>query len=821
MGDNIKFGCGEFIPGGKPIDVGGIIPPIPPVYHPEPPKPDTPDIPVIPEPPVGGGGGGGNPGGPGGGSGNPGNPGNPQNPANPSGGVKPGSTGGSGNPQGTGGPSTHAGQKYKCTSVAFYCPQDLLKPLSERRIKEVRRFCTVCQPVVGPGGILAYQNDCVYQSKIECEAHCVNSLGLNNCIEDPITDTGQNQDQQNQDNQGSGQGRPTDNVDVKNQVDSEEPIDPHNPTDPQIFDHRYNIFKYPIVNDQTVVNNDVRLDVFAPIVNAEVKYLIDMQTSDETWDEYYIFNLTNQKILNSLNPQLKTAFEVIHWPGGQLVGPMYFVEGLKKHLLTGTLSEFDSGFFFGLQERQLNDYRVRFSNTSNREANQRLALGLIARDAVIASTSGKESIELSQIRRQRRLYEDILARIPICPLNSDQEDLSLSNFGVCLTTYEDDSKHLDLGDGYGYYFYLNTLNAGCNPFETTNEIERTLYISPETRFNALTLFGADPKAIITSNSLDSQNEFTVSDSGVADLSPMYLKLELSSLTNSPTNDPFIYRLSCNYSVISDQNEIDEHTKNNGFAVSRLNLDYRDPLFRYIKDSSSMSFTQNDVTFLNFFDPGSPDGQYIFSRNMPFGFVVTPVKGSKYNPFNGFSKLQTSSTTVTRSLGLYPSFQYSDTEERKSELSEQNLYLTTGEYKVGDYESNDLQNYIHYYSSSAPNLVNSFISDGMYTSGESTVYSYGLNYLVKDVLDPLIAEHDPSALSWFDIYRRMPLRKFGEVLYDNHPQIMFDLSNGARNDVKIKHILKTVKDQSDRILADDDMTVIRLEDRTYAINSKAR
>ena len=815
MSDNIKFGCGEFIPGGKPIDVGGIIPPIPPIYNPEPPRPNVPDVPQIPEPGLPGGGGGGNPGHPGGGSGN---PGNPQIPAGGGGGRpgNPGSTGGPGNPQIPGGPQTHAGQRYKCTSVSFYCPQDLLKPVSERRVKEVRRFCTVCQPTTSTSGIFSYQSDCIYNSKPECEIQCVNSLGLNTCIEDPIQEPNQNEEPQTQEPQ-----RPIDVIDVQDQVSQQEPIDPHNPSDPQVFDHRYNIFQYPNISNQSLVYNDTRLDVFSSIVYSEVRYLIDMQTSDEPWDEYYIFNLTNQRIKDSLNPQLKTAFELIHWPGGQLIGINYFIEGLKKNLLTGTLDEFDSSFYLNLLERQANDYRVAFTNTGSKESNQRLALGYIARDAVVASITGKDSIELSQVKRQRRLYEDILARIPICPLNSDQEDLSLSNFGVCLTTYEDESRQLDLGDGYGYYFYLNTLNDGCSPFETTNEIERTLYISPETRFNALTLFGASPKAIITSNSLSSQNEFTANDSGVTDLSPMYLKLELSSLTNLPTNDPFIYRLSCNYSVITGQTEIDEHTKNNGLAVSRLNLDYRDPLFRYIKESSSMSFTQNDITFLNFFDPGSPDGQYIFSRNMPFGFVVTPVKGSKYNPFNGFSQLQTSSSTVTRSLGIYPSFQYSDTEERKSELSEQNLYLTTGEHKVGDFESNSLQNYIYQYSPSSENLTNSFISNGTYTSGESIVSSYGLNYLIKDVLDPLITEHNPSAITWFDIYRRMPLRKFGEVLYDNNTQVMFDLSNGARNNVKLRHVLKTAKDQSERILEDDSMTVIKLGDRQYAINSKTR
>ena len=848
MADKITFGCGEFLPGREPVEGGGIQPPIPPVVIPEPPigrPPWRPRYPRVPGPGPG-------PGAPGPGSPRPGGPGGP----NTGGGGRPGGSPGGGQGSGGGRPTTPGGglgrpvtgfpAKYRCSSVKIYCAEDSNLPEERRRVKEILRNCSLCTPTRNPAGGFSFPSDCAFDKKSECEVQCRDSRNLDACLGRPVTgrpsipDTQDPQpevpqaeevpDTQNPQPQVPGvegipdtqdpPGPPVTEVDIEEEVNERDPILPSQrplPIKPVLYDPELNFFE--IESDQTTnfVPNTRYPNVFGFLVAEEIKYLIDMENSTAPWQEKHLQNLTTSKVRASINPNLLNAFRSFHWPGGQVIGDEPFLEMVKKHILTGTLSELDTQYFYTLADQQKNDRRIRFTGLRDPELRERAALGILADSAINADSDNYRSIDLRQIRRQRRLNTDIRARIPVCPLGEDEESITLDNFGVCVEPLDSEPESMATGDGDGYYFYLNTADDECAPLQTESELSKSYYIPFGDRFNALSLFNSDTKIHITAQSIPGGGELEPKYAGLQSTDPIYLVLDLSSIESQPSNNPLVDTYRATYTRITDQEEITTHLNNNGFAVTRVNIDYRDPLFKYISDSGTLTLQQNDITFRALTDQRSPDNNSIFTKNIPFGLVVTPVKGSKYNPFAGYSKLTSYNTIVDskyvaeRSLGFLPSFSKDDTTPFKSELGETNLYLSTGQMRVGVYEPNDLQNYTYPFAASS--LANTFLSGNSYVSGVDPVSSYGLNYLTNDVLDRIQAAYPASGeVTWFDVYRRMPINKVGELFYNSNEEILSNLENTNTNLMdrgwpRLTHVINTITDKSDKILPEDSSVII--------------
>jgi len=59
---------------------------------------------------------------------------------------------------------------------------------------------------------------------------------------------------------------------------------------------------------------------------------------------------------------------------------------------------------------------------------------------------------------------------------------------------------------------------------------------------------------------------------------------------------------------------------------------------------------------------------------------------------------------------------------------------------------------------------------------------------------------------------MPLNEVGHFIYDSDPRFIGKLEQGFRSNLKIKFLLNTNKDVSDKLLPDDDKTIIKTGDR---------
>jgi hypothetical protein len=288
---------------------------------------------------------------------------------------------------------------------------------------------------------------------------------------------------------------------------------------------------------------------------------------------------------------------------------------------------------------------------------------------------------------------------------------------------------------------------------------------------------------------------------------------LSSVESEPTENPIVETVFANYKLITNQEDIDYFCDSNGFAISRINIDYRDPFFKYVLQTSSISLQQLDVNLHQFGQENQLLTNKILTKNIPFGLIIVPVAGSKYNPFNTFSRITSVTSSVTRSLSLNPSLGILNNSLINTTLDAKYINESGQGGRVGLVEPIEERATTFRFR---PNLnesyTNTFYSNGSYNSTAEPVSSYGASYLVKDVIDFIIQTYPDelsltaSSITWYDVYRRVPADRLGEIFYDCSPEFLTALRDGFRG-IKIRHVLNLGPNAIYRTLPDDERCII--------------
>jgi hypothetical protein len=582
----------------------------------------------------------------------------------------------------------------------------------------------------------------------------------------------------------------------------------------QLYHNSFNFFSTQLVYGYET--NYSYLNIFKSEIPSVVAYLINNQGSESTWNESNLFSLTLENVKQSLKESLLSSFQQIHRAGGQLVDERHFLEAVRRHLLEGTLDEFDYNYYLELASRQKNDERIAIQRTINRESSELAALELVSQKALTAdsSSSNLENIQLWQSRRSRRFNTDIDARVTVELIdNTTNKELYLTDAGIDVELIDETELSVPIGNGDGYYMHISKQDNTNIPIVTTNNIKNTYYVPPNVRVNALSITNKNSSYVITASSVTNQNEFVSGDLGPSAFDPLYCILDLRSLHYTQESNPIFCSYGGDYKVETNQDIIDEHSINNGMAVSKVNIDYRDPIYRYILDSGKVSMTLNDINLKSLVNSSQYSNGKNISRNMPFALIITPVAGSKFNPFNSQSNLDSFTEPFIRSMSLDASMDVDDFNESRPELTELVLYdETSGDSRVGLVEPEDIYNRIYKFNPSNEIYLNNFYKDGSYVSSVSAVSSNGVSYLVKDVIDYIIDTYGSGVVTWYDVIRRMPLNRVGELLYSLNDLLVDELGAGFRRGLNIKSVLNTFEDPLGSLLPDDDRTIIKLEER---------
>lgn len=595
---------------------------------------------------------------------------------------------------------------------------------------------------------------------------------------------------------------------------------------PKLFNPELNFFKTGAVETTTLVSNNFNSTIFKQQIPSEIGELLLKAQTDEPWDEVTLQSITNEKLISALNPLLLGALQGLRKPGGELVGLNTFLAVIRKHLLQGTMSEFDPQFYLEMYESQkFQDFAV-FEEPANEEYSERFNIKFLTNPEYTFQNNKNGDWGNSMIGRMRPLNTDLNITVDAKKLDGETVEVTVPDDGIPVDKLTDttlsappsvgSADTVNIGIGGGFYISATLTNGDGEAVVTNNIVDRAYFANPPARAKALSLLDVDTSIKIRAESLANKHEYYAGDTGASATKVLYFGLNLGSVSGEPTDNVLIESYSATYSLIEDSSQIAEHFNNNALAVPVMTLDYRDPLYRYILDTSTLSATLNDFTLVGFRDKAFTELDSKFIRNIPFGFIVTPVAGSRYNPFYGQSNLISYGTTHVREISMNSNLSPTIDGFEEVPFETYNLYNTDGSKRIGLAEPEHFENFGYVYDPTI--FEQTFFNGEEYVSGLTPASSYGIGYLVKDVMDYLQATYDPSKITWYDVFSRMPISRMGEVFYENTNNFLEDLANGYRNSITIDNVESGYLG-SVRVLDDDAKTIVTKQDRANVATFK--
>tara|TARA_Y100001938_G_C8101616_1_gene442281 strand:- start:2522 stop:5554 length:3033 start_codon:yes stop_codon:yes gene_type:complete len=605
-------------------------------------------------------------------------------------------------------------------------------------------------------------------------------------------------------------------VEEENYVDIEKGI-----SEPFLFDPNLNFFKTEPTQETIIVSNNLNLNVFKSEVTEEVANLLQSKNSTGPWDEITLQNLSDDKLLISLNPLLSNTFQYLRYPGGQPIGVSTLLNVVRKHLLEGTIDEFDPNYYLQAAEGQLNQKFDVLERPKDKELADRLAIKFLTNAANTYENSKNSSWRNFQINRVRPLNEDVKLQVAVTTLDGTVKDLNIPNDGFEVSTLSAVGQvtipalgapnKLNIGDGGGYY--IDALKSGneADAVYTGNIIPDSYYAPPSVRLKVLEMLDIDPAITITASSIPNQHEFIAGDLGASATKPLYFILDLSSVNGNYASNSLVENYSGTYTLLTASADIQRHVNNNALNTPMLSIDYRDPIYRYILDTSGFTASLNDFNLNGFKDKGFSSIGSRFVKNIPFGFVVTPVAGGKYNPFNGNSNLKTHGETHVRSLSVLPATDAFIDGGNPPMFRSYSLNVVSGVNSVGNGEEESDQNIGYQYLEEDFTQTFYSASSDEYGTSSTPVSAQGTAYMLREVIDYLSSTYSTTTLTWYDVFSRMPINKMGQVFYDSDKDLILKIANGLRGGIKIENI-EAGFNTSSRIIAEDSKTIVSSEDR---------
>lgn len=561
-----------------------------------------------------------------------------------------------------------------------------------------------------------------------------------------------------------------------------------------LFDETYNFFKTYPSNQANFVPNSQYLNIFNEFVTEEVAYFLRKNNTNSPWHESIINSLTNDKIILSINQNLLVAVNNIHGVGNERVNLSTFISSLKSNLMSGRLDEFDPNYYFYIYNTQRNDALLTVVPQGQTPQGIQFSLATFELSSKSPDYSQYSDLTIrNDYKRMRVLLEDIETNIPTTLIDGTTSSLYLRNSGIPTQQIFSPSAYLNIGDGAGYYISSVDINSVAYPLPTTNELSSSRYLPPFERHIVLRNLGTDAKLRINVSS-NQNHEFTQNYNPSADVSPMYFVLDFDKLGDIISPNSVINILSATYRRVTDQ-EGYNHSRNYSLNTIKVNLDHRDPLIHYARDTSTLSIELDDFNLRAFDENRTPAREKIILRNVPAAIILTPGLGSFHNPFNGRSTVTNyGDSIITRTLNLTPNIDVNNTVQLRPPLDISNVYNSIGTAYHGLYEKffdQDIHGNIFTYNPSSSIFDKSYFYNGTYSNSQppsSTREKPIEAKIAIDLVDKLANLAGVQELTYWDVYRRLSINDLGKLSTISPTTFMRKLESGWRNNVPIKYVI---------------------------------
>jgi len=598
---------------------------------------------------------------------------------------------------------------------------------------------------------------------------------------------------------------------------------------PKLFDPVYNFFKTTASPGVTFVANSRYLDVFNREVASEVAEIMELRESNDPWNEVTLQNLSDEKLKASINPILLNIFEYLRAAGGEVLGVSTLLSIVRQRLLEGTLDEFDTGFFREIAELQYGQNFDILQGSQNKEQSSRLAINYLSNNSNTYLNNKQEEVNNYIVNRVRPLNEDINAKTFGTKLDGSIVDITIPNNGVNVERLNPvtasvpesvgNAKTVNLGDGGGYYLKVTKLDSSEEPVEIDSILDRSYFAPGYARTKVLNMMEVDPDITITASSNENAHEFYAGDPGPSAMKPIFFGLNLSSVSGDLAGNSLVETYKASYSVIADEDQINTHVNNNALSIATVFVDYRDPIYRYALDTSTLQATLSDFNMVAFENKAFDEIGSRFVKNIPHGIILTPSRGGRYNPFATRSSLIVDGSKHVRSLRISPAVDAGIDKTPPPFFRIYNLYNEDGTQRIGVAETESYQNIGYkYFEEDFTQTFYSASARDYLTSTLPVSSGYGMSYMLREVIDYLSATYNTNKLTWYDVFTRMPATRMGEMFSDGSGEFMYYLSTGFRNGIEIRS-LQASENSASKVLPDDERTIITARDRKNVSTSR--
>jgi len=561
-----------------------------------------------------------------------------------------------------------------------------------------------------------------------------------------------------------------------------------------IYDPVRNIFNYSINNGFT--DNNKYLNIFSKRIARELDYILKNYNSSNPWKERYVFPLTYDKIKTSLNPEFRANLENILDVDGRKVNPQLFLYGIQNHILNNTIHQLDTNYFRTLSIATASREQLSLQN-SNLQGNILGIMNFVRSRIVSADPKNYEGINKAEVARMRFLLTDLNAKVKAVTTAESTITIPLEDPGLPLTLSGEVLDHVPLGDGDGYYLYLESSAGSVTSVPLETSLSSSYYLPLQDRKIALSLLGEAPELSFTVSSSFINSELSSGYQEVYTVEPQYFKLELSSIKNNLKPGKFINQVEARYTKLTDLDEITQHSKNYGAKATKLNVPYADPFYQYADREGTLSLAMNEITYQETDINETPNRGFIILRSLPDAIILYPAKTTEENPFNAASKITyiTDSHVVrnfkaTSNIGLT-----TESSINRNSLPYKYTYDYLGTFKYGIEGIVETENLVYVYEPSS-------FPVSYEVSGRS-----GIGHAVYNILENTIdKKYTYTYITWWDLFRRMTLKDLLNF-YHSAPNFLLQQMQSGWRGYTFKHVLYRGKNYTLTNLTEVDPNIV--------------
>lgn len=552
--------------------------------------------------------------------------------------------------------------------------------------------------------------------------------------------------------------------------------------------------------------------IFNNTISPVVSYFLEYEDHpNHPWDETYINELLTSKkcIKQSLNPDLNLIFNNLTYPTGKKIDPNDFYSGIIELLLTGSMSDFDPGYYrqvYDIQrDKEISEYNKSINNIKH---NDNIALGIIAESLVSADPRRHNDAVRHHdfMVNTKPFITDIKATIPIKLESDDVVHLKIGEAGLLVSSTDDDSYIMALGEGDGFYFPVE-VETKTYYLEPTTQISDSYFTPVDALDQATTLLGGNTDMKITVSSSDSVDsdglafptEFESTFGIPTTTSALYFELNVSAMSSKTSSkNPLIHELKCPYTIVSSLSAATNHSIEAGTRITEVFLHYNDPFRTYLQDSGKCDLELTNIDFHAFINGKAPmHGEIIVRGNVPKALVFIPAVGSKYNPFHTKSKIGTignhadGSLLVSRSCEFVPYLEGVDTQNIKHASTRKYTFPNIGTYgrgplgvlkenhPAGEYDVD--ASYFTYELSGKAGYESMFYSNTSgYTSAAPSIELPATTKVAVNIIGGLKSKYKYTHFTWWDIFRRLKMSEYAALQLEmvNSQEVIRALENGV-------------------------------------------